>query len=101
MIARAATTNRSYRFAATISSSIRRPKGSYLLFLTSRSIRHYFSGFLHVPPGGDPAKFFEFTDKPPTQRFQYAKDWYFVANERANSCIEICGETFLMSALPR
>jgi hypothetical protein len=37
--------------------------GSYVLFLTSRSIRHYFSGILHVPPGGDPAKFFEFADK--------------------------------------
>jgi hypothetical protein len=42
------------------------PEGSCVLFLTSRSIRHCFSGFLHVPPGGDPAKFFEFTDKPPT-----------------------------------
>jgi hypothetical protein len=31
--------------------------GSYVLFLTSRSIRHHFSGFLHVPPGGDPANF--------------------------------------------
>jgi hypothetical protein len=55
-------------------------EGSYVLFLTSRSIRHYFSGFLHVPPGGDPAKFFEFADKPPTRQVQYGKDWYFVAN---------------------
>jgi hypothetical protein len=55
-------------------------EGTYVLFLTSRSIRHYFSGFLHVPPGGDPAKFFEFADKPPTRQVQYGKDWYFVAN---------------------
>jgi hypothetical protein len=54
--------------------------GTYVLFLTSRSIRHYFSGFLHTPPGGDPAKFFEFADKPPTRQAQYGKDWYFVAN---------------------
>jgi hypothetical protein len=54
--------------------------GSYVLFLTSRSIRHYFSGFLHTPPGGDPAKFFEFADKPPARQVQYGKDWYFVAN---------------------
>jgi hypothetical protein len=56
------------------------PEGAYVLFLTSRSIRHYFSGFLHVPPGGDPAKFFEYADKPPTRQVQYGKDWYFVAN---------------------
>jgi hypothetical protein len=55
-------------------------EGVYALFLTSRGFRHYFSGFLHVPPGGDPAKFFEFDDKPPKQRIQYGKDWYFVAN---------------------
>jgi hypothetical protein len=54
--------------------------GTYVLFLTSRSIRHYFSGFLHTPPGGDPAKFFEFADKPPTRQVPYGKDWYFVAN---------------------
>jgi hypothetical protein len=51
-----------------------------VLFLTSRGIRHRFSGFLHVPPGGDPAKFFEFDDKPPTQLVRYDRDWYFVAN---------------------
>jgi hypothetical protein len=56
------------------------PEGSYVLFLTSRGLRHYFSGFLHTPPGGDPAKFFEFADKPPTRQVQYGKDWYFVAN---------------------
>jgi hypothetical protein len=55
-------------------------EGTYVLFLTSRSIRHYFSGFLRVPPGGDPAKFFEFADKPPSQLVPYARDWYFVAN---------------------
>ena len=27
--------------------------GSYVLFLTSRGLKHYFTGFLHVPPGGD------------------------------------------------
>jgi hypothetical protein len=55
-------------------------EGVYVLFLTSRGFRHYFSGFLHVPPGGDPAKFFEFDDQPPKQLVQYSKDWYFVAN---------------------
>jgi hypothetical protein len=40
----------------------------------------YFSGFLQVSPGGDPANFFEFADKPPTRQVQYGKDWYFVAN---------------------
>jgi hypothetical protein len=48
--------------------------GTYVLFLTSRSIRHYFFGFLRVPPGGDPAKFYEFDDKPPMQLVQYDKD---------------------------
>ena len=51
-----------------------------MLFLTSRGFQHYFSGFLHAPPGGDPAKFFEFDDKPPRQLVRYGEDWYFVAN---------------------
>jgi len=55
-------------------------EGTYVLFLTSRGLKHYFTGFLHVPPGGDPKKFFEFEDKPPSQLIRYDKDWYFVAN---------------------
>ncbi|UPJ49089.1 hypothetical protein IVB30_39990 [Bradyrhizobium sp. 200] len=55
-------------------------EGTYVLFLTSRGLKHYFTGFLHVPPGGDPKKFFEFKDKPPSQLVRYDKDWYFVAN---------------------
>jgi hypothetical protein len=58
----------------------RTAEGVYVLFLTSRGFRHYFSGFLHVPQGGDPAKFFEFDDEPPKQLVQYDRDWYFVAN---------------------
>jgi hypothetical protein len=54
--------------------------GTYVLFLTSRGLKHYFTGFLHVPPGGDPRKFFEFDDKPPTRLVRYDNDWYFVAN---------------------
>ena len=41
--------------------------GVYVLFLTSRGLKHYFTGFLRVPPGGDPKNFFEFEDKPPSQ----------------------------------
>jgi hypothetical protein len=55
-------------------------EGTYVLFLTSRGLKHYFTGFLHVPSGGDPKKFFEFEDKPPSQLIRYDKDWYFVAN---------------------
>ena len=55
-------------------------EGTYVLFLTSRGLKHSFTGFLHVPPGGDPNKFFEFDDKPPTRLVPYDKDWYFVAN---------------------
>lgn len=55
-------------------------EGSYVLFLTSRGLKHSFSGFLRVPPGGDPKKFFEFEDKPPSQLVRYDRDWYFVAN---------------------
>jgi len=33
-----------------------------------------------VPPGGDPGKFFEFEDKPPSQLVRYDERWYFVAN---------------------
>ena len=55
-------------------------EGTYVLFLTSRGLKHYFTGFLHVPPGGDPKKFFEFEDKPPSQFVRYDKDWYYVAN---------------------
>ena len=55
-------------------------EGTYVLFLTSRGLKHYFTGFLHVPPGGDPKKFFEFGDKPPSQLVRYDKDWHFVAN---------------------
>jgi len=54
--------------------------GTYVLFLTSRGLKHYFTGFLHVPPGGDPKNFFEFEDKPPSQLVHYDKNWYFVAN---------------------
>ena len=54
--------------------------GSYVLFLTSRGLKHYFTGFLRVPPGNDPKDFFEFDDKPPSQLVRYDKDWYFVAN---------------------
>jgi hypothetical protein len=54
--------------------------GVYVLFLTSRGLKHYFSGFLRVPPGGDPKKFFEFSDKPPSRLVSYDKDWWFVAN---------------------
>jgi hypothetical protein len=55
-------------------------QGTYVLFLTSRGLKHYFTGFLHVPPGGDPKNFFEFDDKPPSQLIRYDRDWYFVAN---------------------
>jgi hypothetical protein len=57
-----------------------RDEGAYVLFLTSRGLKHYFTGFLRVPPGGDPRKFFEFEDKPPTRLEQYGKEWWFVAN---------------------
>jgi hypothetical protein len=57
-----------------------RDEGAYVLFLTSRGLKHYFSGFLRVPPGGDPKKFFEFSDKPPSRLVPYDKDWWFVAN---------------------
>ena len=55
-------------------------EGTYVLFLTSRGLKHYFTGFLRVPPRGDPNKFFEFEDKPPSQFVRYDEDWYFVAN---------------------
>jgi hypothetical protein len=55
-------------------------QGSYVLFLTSRGLKSYFTGFLRVPPGGDPNRFFEFKHKQPTQLVRYDKDWYFVAN---------------------
>ena len=55
-------------------------EGTYVLFLTTRGLKHYFTGFLRVPPGGDPKKFFEFKHTPPTQLVRYDKDWYFVAN---------------------
>jgi hypothetical protein len=55
-------------------------EGVYVLFLTSRGFKHYFTGFLRVPPNGDPRKFFEFADKPPSQLVRYDKEWWFVAN---------------------
>lgn len=55
-------------------------EGVYVLFLTSRGLKHYFTGFLRVPPNGDPRKFFEFADKPPSQLVRYDKEWWFVAN---------------------
>jgi hypothetical protein len=53
--------------------------GTYVLFLTSRGLKHYFTGFLRVPPGSDPNDFFEFDDKPPSRLVRYDRDWYFVA----------------------
>jgi len=55
-------------------------EGAYVLFLTSRGLKSHFTGFLRVPPGGDPKKFFEFKDQPPTRLVQYDKDWWFVGN---------------------
>ena len=55
-------------------------EGVYALFLTSRGLKHYFTGFLRVPPNGDPRKFFEFADKPPSQLVRYDEEWWFVAN---------------------
>lgn len=55
-------------------------EGVYVLFLTSRGLQHYFTGFLRVPPSGAPRKFFEFADKPPSQLVRYDKEWWFVAN---------------------
>jgi len=55
-------------------------QGTYVLFLTSRGLKHYFTGFLHTPPGADPKDFFEFDDKPPTELRRYDENWYFVAN---------------------
>lgn len=55
-------------------------EGVYVLFLTSRGFRHTFTGFLRVPPDGDPKKFFEFADRPPRQLERYDKEWWFVAN---------------------
>lgn len=57
-----------------------RDEGAYVLFLTSRGLKHSFTGFLRVPPGGDPTKFFEFADKPPSRLEPYDRDWWFVAN---------------------
>jgi hypothetical protein len=57
-----------------------RDEGAYVLFPTSRGLKHYFTGFLRVPPGGDPKKFFEFADKPPSRLERYDKEWWFVAN---------------------
>lgn len=55
-------------------------EGVYVLFLTSRGLKHYFTGFLRVPPNGDPKKFFEFADKPPSRLDRYDREWWFVAN---------------------
>ena len=55
-------------------------EGVYVLFLTSRGFKHYFTGFLRVPPNGDPKKFFEFADRPPSQLVRYDKEWWFVSN---------------------
>ena len=55
-------------------------EGTYVLFMTYRGLKHYFNGFLYVPPGSDPAKFFEFDDKPPRRLDRYSEHWYFVAN---------------------
>ena len=55
-------------------------EGTYVLFLTSRGLKRHFTGFLRVPPGGDPKNFFEFDDKPPSQLVRYDEGWYFVAN---------------------
>lgn len=57
-----------------------RDDGAYVLFPTSRGLKHSFTGFLRVPPGGDPKKFFEFDDSPPSRLERYDGEWWFVAN---------------------
>jgi len=55
-------------------------EGTYVLFLTARGPRRSISGFLRVPSGADPTKFFEFDDRPPRRLVRYDKGWFFVAN---------------------
>ena len=55
-------------------------EGTYVLFLTARGPRRSINGFLHVPSGADPTKFFEFDDRPPRRLVRYDKGWFFVAN---------------------
>ncbi|MBR0797732.1 hypothetical protein JQ615_20310 [Bradyrhizobium jicamae] len=55
-------------------------EGTYVLFLTRRGPKHTFSGFLYVPSGADPTRFFEFEDRPPSRLVAYGTGWYFVAN---------------------
>jgi hypothetical protein len=49
----------------------------WVLFFTFRGINHY-SGFLHVPEGGDPGTFADLADRR-HQVVAYAARWYFVA----------------------
>jgi hypothetical protein len=49
----------------------------WVLFFTFRGINHY-SGFLHMPDGGDPETFADLSERR-HQIVQYAAGWYFVA----------------------
>ena len=49
----------------------------WVLFFTFRGINHY-SGFLHVPDGGDPDTFADLSERR-HQIVPHAPGWYFVA----------------------
>lgn len=50
----------------------------WVLFFTFRGVLNHYSGFLHVPDGGDPAAFGDLARRK-HQVVRYAPGWYFVA----------------------
>lgn len=51
-----------------------------VLFYTYRGILDNYSGFLFVPPGGEPARFEDLSDAGTTEILPWAGSWFFVSH---------------------
>lgn len=51
----------------------------YILFFTFRGILDNYSGFLHVPEGGDPRRYRDLSDST-TQIIQWKGRWFYVSH---------------------
>lgn len=52
----------------------------YIFFFTFRGILDNYSGFIHIPEGGDPSQFLDFDEKESTQIVHMEGNWYYASH---------------------
>ena len=53
---------------------------TYVFFFTYRGILDNYSGFLHVPDGGDPREYSDLSEADKTQIVSYGDHWFYAAH---------------------